>query len=225
MSVRALQCCFVLSLISIPAISGGSISQLTKFQSANLQLPKPMSKQDLFAITRSSFETSDYLSDILKAASPNTGQGEPAVTALTAASASSVLFGALILPTLDLPGAAKNVIGAFCVFLPFAALALPLLFPTLLSGQGSAYTSEKEKERILYHEAGHVLSGYLCGVTIERYDISGEVDGSISIDVSDLKDLTFTKGAVDGRESILQDRLGKLLVVAMAGVVAETLRY
>eukprot|EP00981_Chlorochromonas_danica_P014930 scaffold9485_cov248-Ochromonas_danica.AAC.5 len=94
-----------------------------------------------------------------------------------------------------------------------------MLFPQI--AKNIKYEDGKErKRRICYHEAGHFLAGYLCGVPVIEYDVSGKNDAGISV----LVDLPILRR---GHNPPTMDRksIGGLLVVAMAGIVAESLVY
>mmetsp|Transcript_2487 Transcript_2487/g.3647 ORF Transcript_2487/g.3647 Transcript_2487/m.3647 type:complete len:336 (-) Transcript_2487:284-1291(-) len=74
------------------------------------------------------------------------------------------------------------------------------------------------KERLLLHEAGHFLAGYLCGVPVKKYDVN-----PITTGVTIFGGRFLTEDVAQGR--IGRDDVNALSVVALAGPVAEVLKY
>lgn len=74
--------------------------------------------------------------------------------------------------------------------------------------------------------SGHILVGYLCGVAVQSYSINDDISSHAAVDF-DPDVFTQTLNVPDTQTSTSRsvNSLGALVVVAMAGVVAETLRF
>ena len=177
--------------------------KIRKWSSTNLDY-RAVSEVELFQVTRNSFSTKDLLQDILKAVELPTP-----IDGKTIAGSFLLIVATSLLP---LPSAVQTVLLSASIALPFILLLLSITIPeTLLSLKREKTAPEVEKDRIAYHEAGHFLVGYLCGVFIQSYDVSGEKDAGTMIVLEDGK--------------TLKAKSAHLMVTAMAGVVAETLRF
>lgn len=196
---------------------------LTKWASTNLQ-PKKVSKDELRFATRTSFGTSDYLQDILNSVKGDKDFSPEKSFAVT--SVTSVLFGGFCVPLLPLNDLSKNILGVLFLFTPFLLIVLSLAFPSLLVKSTNSDSQGNEQERICYHEAGHFLAGYLCGVAVLDYDTTGDRDAGAAV-MAYLPDIRSLIGrqSLSPEETLEASKTANLLVVAMAGMVAETLRF
>eukprot|EP01041_Mallomonas_annulata_P004028 gene4028-8019_t len=188
---------------------------LVKKWDITLLEPKPISKKDLFITTRTAFSTNDYMGDIIKGTQKKSPDFSVVATTLGV-----TILSSIIIPQLPISSFIQNILSVITIFAPFSMLLIIILFPNvqnIINKKLSSETISNQKERIIYHEAGHFLAGYLCGLPILAYDTSGDTDAGTTIDFSILN----TKP----NSAPLMGRTGHLLVVAMAGVVAETLRF
>lgn len=186
---------------------------------------KPVSKNELYIVSRTSFQTEDYLKELLKGRVV-ANQDFKYLGILIAFIAGT----SITIPSLAIPILFKNILGIFVIILPFIFLLTYQLFPNLdLSNALSSLKAQKNKpiistditaERICYHEAGHMLAGYLCGSPVLSYDINGESDAGLEIAIPD----TISDGSIQSF-SPMKALTGNLLVVAMSGVVSESLRF
>ena len=163
--------------------------------------PSRWSALELQLLARTSFSCEDYYNDIvMKGAMPpadaSTTQGFVIVAA------TSVLLAAFVVPQLPISTTWKNILGLVMLSGPLLSVGLELLAPGLAasiisavgrsaasppsSPQSSSSSSSsplgsvsQERERVAYHEAGHFLAGYLCGVPILEYSLP-EDGGGIS---------------------------------------------
>jgi hypothetical protein len=186
--------------------------KINKWNSTLLEA-KEVTKEDLFLITRTSWSTQDMLETVLTSANtvyPPSGV-KPATVIVTVF---SMLSSAILVPQLYLDAQVKNILGIILLLLPFALILLNLVFPGTTLSQGNPDSCKSSlQERICTHEAGHLVLGYLCGVPILQYDVTGEQDAGTAIDLR-----------IDTQEA-LNEKKGQLLVVAMAGVIAEQIRF
>lgn len=107
--------------------------------------------------------------------------------------------------------AANKYLGQPGVLISYAFSVLPILFvavgstaPSLITDSLATLKGRDESERILRHEAAHLVAGYLCGLPIIRY----QLDGAPQIEFQD-----------DGIRN--RDAIETLAAVALAGAVAE----
>lgn len=180
-----------------------------KWRSTNLEIGLKTTQSDLLLASRPSFpECRDYYKTLLNNAQLASTQS-PFISSFVALSAACLLGAGLVVPQLPLPDSLRNVLGLVCIFLPFALLAASSALPSLVlrfEQQVSRASTPQQAERILLHEAGHVLAGYLCGVPVVEYSLRGDIDSATTIDL---------QGA----------NTANLLVVCVAGVVAESLFF
>lgn len=121
--------------------------------------------------------------------------------------------------------------------LPFIYMSIGLSFPeTLISAVNSVLfvLNRDYKERLYRHEAGHFLVGYLCGLPVLKYSVSGRLNAvqfAQSFDMGRRKPGMevgpFTQDYVEGmtpRGLLSTQELARLVVVSLAGVVSEFIR-
>ena len=251
-------------------------SQFQKFASTLYDNPRQLSKTELQLLARSSFSTEDYLGDILASASRDAGASSPLLLSkpFAVASVLILLFTSLVLPQLEMDQRIKNTVGGIALISPFAVLLLsqiPLDPKNILTkanaafsllsksrsrsesksksdrthnGSGQCWT--QEQERVAYHEAGHLLLAYLCGLSVTDYALGDSASTSIlspqhpsdiavnsgnnnnsGSDIGSGNGSGYRSESSSGRTQ--RDRgkivLGNALIVAFGGVVAETLRF
>lgn len=198
--------CLLWASARVTCVFGASVThQGKRFGTTIYNNPHIVSQRELFLATRSSFQSADYLQDILDGAQRNSKLGKVRGVRLTyCTTAMSVVLSFFVLPGLDVHTSVKNGLGLLALGAPFGSLLVQQYGPEILQKD---YSSEKtERERICYHEAGHLLVGYLAGLASDGYVIDGDGDSGLSID---------TRNVV----------LGNVLMCAMAGSVAESLRF
>jgi len=176
-----------------------------KWASSNLEI-RSMSQKEVQLTTRSSFATPDLYGDLVENA--RAAQQSPFESSFVGASAFCLLFGSIVIPMSPLPDTLRNAFGLLFIVAPFLLLLLSQAAPLLVA---KVFVFSKEdaaiaRERYAYHEAGHMLSGYLCGVAVTEYFLDGESDSATSLDPASAS-------------------LGNLLVVSFSGMIAEKLRF
>lgn len=187
---------------------GAVTHQGKRFGSTVYDSPKMVSQRELYLSTRTSFESPDLLEEVLKGAQRKSKLGKVRGARLTYAFGALSVYSLFALPGLDVDASVKNVFGLAALSAPFGSLLLQQYGSELLQKDYTASDKDSNsKERICYHEAGHFLVGYLAGLATDDYRIDGEYDSGLSI---------ASQGDVI---------LGNVLMCAMAGTVAETLRF
>ena len=177
---------------------------------------------DLQRVSRSSFSSEDFLSDLMRQTELRQNSYQAPVLIF---SAISITFGALLVPILPLSIGVKNLLGLMALFLPLLFIGLNIISPSfrfdfLNNKSSSSQIAGTSVERISYHEAGHFLLGYLLGIPIVKYDISGEKDAGTELSTDAILDRKMT---LNYEENL--DIIGALLCISMGGVVAESLRF
>lgn len=206
---------------AVPAV----LSELASLKQANMAplwnstrlSARVSTKEELFALTRSSFDSKDYLADLL--AQTKSGQ-DSYQGQIVAFSAVSILSTLLVIPALPISVPLKNILGLIGLFAPLLLIGISIISPEFRSSfqKASSKPSSRDIERISYHEAGHLIAGYLLGVPILSYDISGAQDSGTTIS---------TEMYANAEDNMLpsMDLVSALLVISMSGMVAETLRF
>ena len=169
---------------------------------------QPKTVLDVQLISRTSFSSNDYFQDIIDSA--RTSQNLSFPPFFLAFAAASFLFGALVVPLLSVPNDVKNVLGITSLFGPFLLLSIQSVAPSYFENGMKSYmklNDKNQQERVVYHEAGHLLLGYISGVAIRNYDITGDLDAGTTIELEN-NDL-----------DTLKKRAGSFLIVAMAGTL------
>jgi len=119
----------------------------------------------------------------------------------------------------------ENVGATFCYFaalIPILFLAVGSTTPAIIAGaivslRGNSDDKSEQEDRVCRHEAGHFLTGYLCGLPIKSYEINDEGIPCVEFYPS-------TDGDAMGRE-LSSEEIAALSVVAMSGSVAEALNF
>jgi hypothetical protein len=119
----------------------------------------------------------------------------------------------------------ENIGATFCYFfalIPILWLGLGSTAPAIIanliaSTKGTKDDQEQRIERIVRHEAGHFMAGYLCGLPVKSYSILDEGVPCVEFHPS-------PQGEAAGRE-LSSEEIAVLSVVAMSGSVAEILKF
>jgi len=194
--------------------------EIRKWNSVNLNY-RAISKKELYIATRTSFSSEEYLEDILR----STRESNLVDINLTIGSIVLILLNCVFIPQVTfIPRPITNLLGVSSLAFPFVILTLSLVAPDALVFLKKAFMQvdvKKQEDRIAYHEAGHFLVGYLCGVPILQYDVGGEKDAGTMIEIP----ISNTERKSTKEFADISAYFGNLIVVAMAGLIAETLRF
>jgi len=190
------------------------------WRSTNLEVDLKTSEMDVTLSARSTWPgTGSYYKSLMASAQEAAGR-QPFVDAFLPASATSFLAGGVLVPLLSLPQPFSNALGLLLLAAPFLALALAQLLPDALQqaqerfvrGQGDDW-----KRRVSYHEAGHFLCAYLCGLPLLSFSLDGD-SGPNHVELG----LSSPSSSSSSSSSSVSS-VSSLLIVAMAGMVAESL--
>lgn len=207
--------------------------------------PALLDKMDLKLVTRATFpKIDDFLNEVMKNAIQNSKASR--VGAINAISLSFSLFilGLGLLSFADFSQSLRNILGLLTLSLPFMVIGIGVLAPAAVASFddqiNKALSSEyrdraaNQQKRVIYHEAGHFLAGNLCGIPVVDYDISGQVDAGIAVlaelrpsapSTAPINSKSTNKSANQSGFTLDSKTAGGLLIVALAGVVAESIVF
>ncbi len=197
---------------------------ISQFNSTLLE-PYRVTKLDLYTISRTTWSTEDLLTDILNAGSGNTKDNEDLKLKFIAASVASVLISAFIIPFLNVNSSFKNILESMFLFGPFISILLYLTIPSLFEAKENEI---KNIERKCTHEAGHIIVGDCCGIPVLSYnvynsDYSTLIEYPVNLNYNNNDDNNSNSSGNSNIESY--GSYGNLLVVSVAGIIAEMLRF
>lgn len=133
--------------------------QYKKWRSTILYIQQ-LSTNELLQLTSQTFSNRKYFDDLI--ASMNTASQQNELIGLYITSTLlDILFGSLVVPSLHISSALKNVLGLMSLSYPFLVALIGYSSPQLITKAANFFANkfkkesfDKEKERVIYHEAG-----------------------------------------------------------------------
>ncbi|KAL3756329.1 hypothetical protein ACHAWU_007280 [Discostella pseudostelligera] len=139
-----------------------------------------------------------------------------------------VVLGSTLLGILSLAVLPPNIGATFTylfALIPVGFIGIGSVAPGIIAGAITAARgkgsedAELKRERICRHEAGHFLCGYMCGLPVKSYEINSDTG------VACVEFHTTGSAAGQQQQSLSEEDIATLSVVAMSGSVAEIMAY
>jgi hypothetical protein len=139
-----------------------------------------------------------------------------------------VVLGSTLLGILALAVLPPNVGATFTylfALIPVGFIGIGSVSPGIIAGAITAARgkgsedAEVQRERICRHEAGHFLCGYMCGLPVKNYEINTDTG------VACVEFHSTGTAARQQQQSLSEEDIATLSVVAMSGSVAEIMTY